>query len=219
MKHRKKHIWASIMILLIVAFDQVTKRLAESALMGGKIVTLLPGAVQLRYARNTGMAFSLFSGARWVFVALTALVCAGVLFYMFRNKCRSLWGYWSLGVLVAGGLGNLIDRVLYGYVIDFIEPTFMQFAVFNIADCAVTCGGISFVLWLAVDLFRSGDGKKGTTHDGKGAAAGACLYRGRNSGWGATGQVFKHRVSGFDSVGGGTGDRGGWRTAGRCPGK
>ena len=155
MKHRKKHIWASIMILLIVAFDQVTKRLAESALMGGKIVTLLPGA------------FSLFSGARWVFVALTALVCAGVLFYMFRNKCRSLWGYWSLGVLVAGGLGNLIDRVLYGYVIDFIEPTFMQFAVFNIADCAVTCGGISFVLWLAVDLFRSGDGKKGTTHDGK----------------------------------------------------
>ena len=69
--------------------------------------------------------------------------------------------------LVAGGLGNLIDRVLYGYVIDFIEPTFMQFAVFNIADCAVTCGGISFVLWLAVDLFRSGDGKKGTTHDGK----------------------------------------------------
>lgn len=61
MKHRKKHIWASIMILLIVAFDQVTKRLAESALMGGKIVALLPGAVQLRYARNTGMAFSLFS--------------------------------------------------------------------------------------------------------------------------------------------------------------
>ena len=167
MKHRKKHIWASIMILLIVAFDQVTKRLAESALMGGKIVTLLPGAVQLRYARNTGMAFSLFSGARWVFVALTALVCAGVLFYMFRNKCRSLWGYWSLGVLVAGGLGNLIDRVLYGYVIDFIEPTFMQFAVFNLAGCTVTCGGISFVLWLAVDLFRSGDGKKGTTHDGK----------------------------------------------------
>ena len=123
--------------------------------------------MQLRYARNTGMAFSLFSGARWVFVALTALVCAGVLFYMFRNKCRSLWGYWSLGVLVAGGLGNLIDRVLYGYGIDFIEPTFMQFAVSNIADCAVTCGGISFVLWLAVDLFRSGDGKKGTTHDGK----------------------------------------------------
>ena len=138
MKHRKKHIWASIMILLIVAFDQVTKRLAESALMGGKIVTLLPGAVQLRYARNTGMAFSLFSGARWVFVALTALVCAGVLFYMFRNKCRSLWGYWSLGVLVAGGLGNLIDRVAQGYVVDFLYFILIDFPIFNVADCYVT---------------------------------------------------------------------------------
>lgn len=99
MKHRKKHIWASIMILLIVAFDQVTKRLAESALMGGKIVTLLPGAVQLRYARNTGMAFSLFSGARWVFVALTALVCAGVLFICFATNAApcgatGAWGCW-----------------------------------------------------------------------------------------------------------------------------
>ena len=138
MKHRKKHIWASIMILLIVACDQVTKRLAESALMGGKIVTLLPGAVQLRYARNTGMAFSLFSGARWVFVALTALVCAGVLFYMFRNKCRSLWGYWSLGVLVAGGLGNLIDRVAQGYVVDFLYFILIDFPIFNVADCYVT---------------------------------------------------------------------------------
>lgn len=168
MKHTKKHIWASVMILLIIAFDQVTKRVAQSALAGGKVVTFLPGAVQFRYARNTGMAFSLFSGARWVFVVLTAVVCAAVLFYMFQNKCHSLWGYWSLGVLVAGGLGNLIDRVLYGYVIDFIEPIFVDFAVFNIADCAVTCGGISFVLWLAVDLFRSGGSKaKGTAHDGK----------------------------------------------------
>ena len=101
MKHRKKHIWASIMILLIVAFRPGDQATGRSALMGGKIVTLLPGAVQLRYARNTGMAFSLFSGARWVFVALTALVCAGVLFYMFRNKCRS-----RVGLLEPGGAGG-----------------------------------------------------------------------------------------------------------------
>ena len=98
MKHRKKHIWASIMILLIVAFDQVTKRLAESALMGGKIVTLLPGAVQLRYARNTGMAFSLFSGARWVFVALTALVCA----FLYVSQQMPL----PVGLLEPGGAGG-----------------------------------------------------------------------------------------------------------------
>ena len=163
MKHRKKHIWASIMILLIVAFDQVTKRLAESALMGGKIVTLLPGAVQLRYARNTGMAFSLFSGARWVFVALTALVCAGVLFYMFRNKCRSLWGYWSLGVLVAGGLGNLIDRALQGYVVDMFNVLFMDFAIFNVADICVVVGGIAACVYY-VFFYEKLEGK-GTLHE------------------------------------------------------
>ncbi len=90
MKHRKKHIWASIMILLIVAFDQVTKRLAESALMGGKIVTLLPGAVQLRYARNTGMAFSLFSGVWCV------PVCFFICFATNAAPCGATgaWGCW-----------------------------------------------------------------------------------------------------------------------------
>lgn len=158
MKHIKKHIWAGVMIALIVAFDQLTKRLAYQYLHGGGSADFIPGVVQFRYAENTGMAFSLFSGARWLLVGLTFLLCAGVLFYMFSNRCKSLWLYWSLGVVAAGGIGNLIDRVLYGYVIDFIEPIFMDFAVFNIADCAVTCGAVSFVLCLAVDLLKKKEG-------------------------------------------------------------
>ena len=153
--HLKKHISCAVMIVLIIAFDQITKYLAEAQLTGGKIVTFIPGVVQFRYARNTGMAFSLFSGARWFFVALTVVVCAGVLWYMFKDKCHSLWMYWSLGVVVSGGLGNLIDRVRFGYVVDFIEPTFMNFAVFNIADSAVTLGAISLVIYLVCDLFKS----------------------------------------------------------------
>lgn len=73
----------------------------------------------------------------------------------FSNRCKSLWLYWSVGVTVAGGIGNLADRVLYGYVVDFIEPVFVDFAVFNIADCAVTLGAISLVAYLVVDLFKS----------------------------------------------------------------
>ncbi len=153
--HLKKHLSCAVMIVLIIAFDQITKYLAEAQLTGGKIVTFIPGVVQFRYARNTGMAFSLFSGARWFFVALTVVVCAGVLWYMFKDKCHSLWMYWSLGVVVSGGLGNLIDRVRFGYVVDFIEPTFMNFAVFNIADSAVTLGAISLVIYLVCDLFKS----------------------------------------------------------------
>lgn len=165
MKYLKKHLWCTVMIVLIVAFDQATKYLAVQYLKDATPVTFIPGVVQFRYAENTGMAFSLFSGARWVFIALTIAVCAGVLWFLFSNRCPSLWGYWSLGVIVAGGLGNLIDRTLNAYVVDFIEPTFMNFAVFNIADSAVTLGACSFVVYLLLDTFKKKDKKDGGKAD------------------------------------------------------
>lgn len=159
--HKKKHIWCSIMIFLIVVFDQLTKYLATANLKSGKIISFIPNFVQFRYTENTGMAFSMFSGARWIFVAVTAVVCICALLYLFTNKCNNLWVYWSLGVIVSGGIGNLIDRILYGYVVDFIEPIFMDFAVFNIADCAVTLGAVVLIGYLVVDVFKSGDSKDG----------------------------------------------------------
>ena len=78
----------------------------------------------------------------------------GVLYYMYVKAQRNLWLYWTLGVLVAGAAGNLIDRVFLGYVIDFINPTFIDFAVFNIADCAVTLGTISLIAYLLFDVIR-----------------------------------------------------------------
>lgn len=142
------------MIILIVAFDQITKYFAEKNLVGGKIVSFLPGFVQFRYAQNTGMAFSMLSGARWVFVVITIIVCGGVMWFLFSNRAKNLWLYWSLGVVLAGGIGNLIDRARFGYVVDFIEPTFVNFAVFNIADCAVTCGAAVLVVYLLIDAFK-----------------------------------------------------------------
>lgn len=152
MKHTKKHISCTIMIILIAAFDQITKYVAEKTLSAGKVVSFIPKVVQFRYAQNTGMAFSMLSGARWMFIVLTIIVCGGVLYYMMSNKCKSLWLYWSLGVVVSGGIGNLVDRVRFGYVVDFIEPIFTDFAVFNIADCAVTCGAVVLVGYLVIDL-------------------------------------------------------------------
>lgn len=142
------------MIILIVAFDQITKYFAEKNLADGKIVSFLPGFVQFRYAQNTGMAFSMLSGARWIFVLITIIVCGGVMWFLFSNRAKSLWVYWSLGVVLAGGVGNLIDRARFGYVVDFIEPTFVNFAVFNIADCAVTCGAVVLVVYLLIDAFK-----------------------------------------------------------------
>lgn len=153
------------MIVLIVAFDQITKLLAKKYLLGNAAVTFIKGVVQFNYAENQGMAFSMFSGARWAFVALTAVVCIGALVMMFKNKIPSLWAYWSIGVIVAGGLGNLIDRIIYGYVVDFIEPTFVNFAIFNIADSAVTLGTISLMAYLVLDLFKK-DEKPAEEKDG-----------------------------------------------------
>lgn len=151
---KKKHISSAIMIVLIVAFDQFTKYLAAAKLKGGAPVSFIPDFVQFRYAENTGMAFSMLSGARWIFVILTLAVCIFALWYMYSNKCKSLWLYWSIGVVVSGGIGNLIDRALHGFVVDFIEPIFVDFAVFNIADCAVTCGAVVLVGYLIIDTFK-----------------------------------------------------------------
>ena len=155
--HRKKHIWCAVMIIFITAFDQVTKLLAVKYLKGNEPVDFIKGIVRFNYSENTGMAFSMFSGARWFFVAVTAVVCIGILWYLFSNRCRHLWLYWSLGVVCAGGLGNLIDRAVYGYVVDFIEPVFINFAIFNIADCAVTLGAASLIIYFIFDLFKKED--------------------------------------------------------------
>ena len=142
------------MIVLIVAFDQITKYFASLKLADGSVAKFIPGVVQFRYAENTGMAFSMLSGARWVFVALTFAVCVGAFYYLFSNKCKSLWLYWSIGVVVSGGIGNLIDRARFGYVVDFIDLQFMDFAVFNFADILVTVGAFALMFYVIADIFR-----------------------------------------------------------------
>ena len=153
--HKKKHLWCAVMMLLIIAFDQVTKILATEYLKGKEPVSFIKGVVRFNYAENTGMAFSLFSGARWVFVALTLVACAAALWYIFSNRCKPLWLYWSIAVVASGGIGNLIDRIFLGYVRDFIAFDFIEFPVFNIADCCVTIGAVL----LAVSLLLTKPGK------------------------------------------------------------
>lgn len=142
------------MIIMIIAFDQITKYIAKSTLYPDKAINFIDGFLEFRYAENTGVAFSMFSGGRWVFIILTSAVAIGMLVYMFTRAQKNLWLYWSLGVIVAGAIGNLIDRIFLGYVIDFINPTFVRFAVFNIADCAVTLGTVSLVAYLIFDIFK-----------------------------------------------------------------
>ena len=143
------------MIVIIVAIDQITKYFAKAYLYGKGAKPFIKGVVEFVYAQNTGVAFSMFDGGRWFFVALTAVVLLFCILYMYKGKGQNnLWLFWSLAVIVSGAIGNLIDRVRFGYVVDFIEPTFVNFAVFNIADCAVTCGAVSLIAYLVFDMIR-----------------------------------------------------------------
>ena len=140
------------MIIVIVAIDQITKYFAKTYLLGNGAKPFIKGVVEFVYAQNTGVAFSLFDGGRWFFIALTLAVTVLCIIYMYKGKGQSnLWLFWSLGVIVSGAIGNLIDRIFWGYV---INPTFVNFAVFNIADCAVTLGTISLMAYLLFDIFK-----------------------------------------------------------------
>lgn len=136
----------------IAAADQVTKFLTVTRIPLYDRVEVLPGFLGLTYVRNTGAAFSMLEGLRWVFVVLF-LVLTGLILLEYFKKPQpfSKFDRWCIAAIYGGGLGNMIDRLRLGYVVDMIETRFMTFPVFNLADCFVTCGcialGVSLVFF------------------------------------------------------------------------
>ncbi len=123
----------------VVIIDQWVKQLVALTLDLGATAELLPGLFRLRHVHNYGAAWSSFSGARWLLVGVTgAGLC--VLLWLATRFVRHPLGVWSLWLVIGGGIGNLIDRVRLGYVVDMLETEFMSFPVFNVADIFVTCG-------------------------------------------------------------------------------
>ena len=141
MKKRKmtSALWLSVSAALIL-IDWLSKRWAETILAPQGTASLIEGVIGFRYAENTGAAFSVFSGATALLSAFSLAVCAAVAVYMIRHPESGVLMQMSLSMVLAGGVGNLIDRITRGYVIDFFELQFMEFAVFNVADICITAG-------------------------------------------------------------------------------
>lgn len=137
----------AIVILLLVALDQLVKYLVRTDIPLGGQVDFLPHVLGLTHIHNTGAAFSMLSGARWFFVVLTTVFVVFALWVLYAKKITHPMGRWTLVLIVAGALGNLIDRALFGYVVDMFEVLFMHFAVFNVADIFVVVGGILFCIY------------------------------------------------------------------------
>ena len=139
----------SLFAVLIVAADQFTKYLTVAGIAPGQAVPFLPNLLQLTFVKNTGAAFSSFEGQQWLF-ALVFAVFTGLLIYEYFKKNMGFTAFerWCIAAIYGGGLGNMIDRVRRGYVVDMIETTFIEFPVFNVADCFITCGCILLMVHL-----------------------------------------------------------------------
>ena len=133
--------------VLIVVIDQVSKYLTVANIALGEAVPAIPGLFQLTYLKNTGMAFSLLEGGRWFFLVMTAVAFVLMFVAVKKKWINHPVGLWALASIAGGAVGNLIDRVRLGYVIDMIEVTFVDFAVFNIADSFVVIGAILLVIY------------------------------------------------------------------------
>lgn len=134
-----------VLSILLVAIDLITKNLVQLNFSLGQTISLIDNVFHLTYVRNTGAAFSFFSGQRWFLVLLPAIVIAAIVGYIIIKKPTSKLLMLSLSMIVAGGIGNLIDRIRFGYVVDFFDLRLINFPVFNVADIWVTLGATLFV--------------------------------------------------------------------------
>ena len=134
----------------IVVGDQLFKYWILANIPLGAELPFLPGLIRLTYVQNTGAAFSAFEGQQWLFALIFAVMTVLLLWEYFKNRMPfSRLERWCIAAIYGGGLGNMIDRVRFGYVVDMLETEFMDFPVFNVADIFITCGCILLMVSLA----------------------------------------------------------------------
>ena len=152
----------ALAVVLAVVADQLVKLWVVQSIPLHTVVEAVPGLFHFTYVQNTGAAFSALEGQTWLF-ALVFVVFTIAIVWEFSQK---RWGFTNverrcIALVFAGGLGNMIDRLRLKYVVDMIELEFMDFAVFNVADCFITCGCIALMVSLVFfnkSLWK--DGKK-----------------------------------------------------------
>lgn len=138
----------------IVVLDQVSKVLITSAFSAGQGTTVIKGILDFLYVRNEGAAFGMLQGKRVFFIIVTLAAVAAAIFYIAKTHPDSPLEKTALAFISGGAIGNFIDRVVLGYVRDFIAVTFIDFPVFNVADCFVCIGAGLYILYTLLDTFK-----------------------------------------------------------------
>ena len=165
-----------LIVVLAVLADQLSKHFLAPFLsaLPGKTYPLIEDVLHLTYVENRGAAFGMLADHRWVFMALSVLgLAANVLFYL-RDKPANRWIQIAVGLVLGGGIANMIDRLRLGYVVDFIDCRFINFYVFNIADSCVCVGCAIYLLAVLLAEFGKKDApkKEPAENGGEGSEAG-----------------------------------------------
>lgn len=158
------YVYLTLFAAAIVALDQWTKALAAAQLTD-VVDVLIPGWLELRYTTNDGMALSMLSGARWLFVVVGVLFVALVVWAVAKKHITKKPELWCIAAIVGGAIGNLIDRVATGKVIDMICVPW--FSTFNVADIFITVPAVLLILYVLIfdREFLSDKPKKDASHD------------------------------------------------------
>lgn len=143
---------AIVIILILTICDQLLKSWVASSIVLGGSKQLIPGIIELTNLRNSGAAWSIFEGQQTFFTIITiiAIIVIGYFIWQYRKNISMLIG---LSFIMAGTIGNFIDRLRQGYVVDMFETTFINFPIFNIADMCLTIG----VIWLIICILKEKD--------------------------------------------------------------
>lgn len=143
-----------------IVLDLLTKLLVAGLMDVGQSVTVIPGVLNLTYVRNRGAAFGMLSDNRWVFMVISVIAIIGISIYLFGFCKERMLLRVGLALIVSGGLGNMVDRTAFGYVIDMIDFHIIWKWVFNVADSCVCVGAGIIILSLILDIIKEAKGKK-----------------------------------------------------------
>lgn len=146
-------ILAIVTAAFFLAADQITKYIVITNMELGQSIDFIDGLLDFTYIHNDGGAWGIFGGSRWFLIGFTAVIMLVLLVLLIRNGKKNMLFLWAGSLILSGGIGNLIDRIFRdGKVIDFLHATFINFPIFNVADCAVVIGAGLLILYFILDM-------------------------------------------------------------------
>ncbi len=144
----KRKVTVPIVIVALIALDQWVKfEIVKNIQLGG-VKPFIPKILSLTYLRNTGAAFSILENQQWLFAVITLVVIGAAIWYLSKHIKGSVWLLSALSLIIAGGIGDFIDRMRQGFVVDMFQLDFINFAIFNVADSYLTIGVLVLIVMM-----------------------------------------------------------------------